>query len=101
MCVTLICGVVAVFLGQFIITVIGEITSILGIEVFVTKQEQEARRQRAKLKEEAAALKHKKKFGPPSLYSNGTRNTSFSEEQELKNKELPRKRVASSGQLSE
>jgi len=81
MCVTLICGVVAVFLGQFIVSVIGEITTILGIEVFVTKQEQEARRQRLQLKQQAAALKQKK--GPSSIYSastNGTKVTSFSEE---------------------
>jgi len=103
MCVTLICGVVAVFLGQFIISVIGEITTILDIEVFTTKQEREARQKRLQLKAQAAALKNKKK-GPPSIYSKKSGNTSFSEEQEIKNKEVeakPYKRGEAAGQLSE
>lgn len=39
MSVTLLTGIVAVVLAQFIITVIGEMTAILGIELFTTKQE--------------------------------------------------------------
>jgi len=38
MCVTLLTGIVAVVLSQFIISVIGEMTTILGIELFTTKQ---------------------------------------------------------------
>ena len=52
MCVTLLCGVVAVFLAQFIVTVIGEFCSILEIEVFTTKEEVAKRIEREKLKQE-------------------------------------------------
>lgn len=97
MCVTLICGVVAVFLGQFIISTIGEITAILGIEVFVTKQVQEARRQKAMLK---AEIKNKK--GTSSIYSLETRGTSQSEETEKnKKKGSSVKKRADAGKLSE
>jgi hypothetical protein len=101
MCVTLICGVVAVFLGQFIVTVIGEITTILGIEVFVTKEAQQARLEKLKLKQQAAALKQKK--GPSSIYSastNGTKVTSYSEEQQNSEKltdSKPQKRQTKKG----
>jgi hypothetical protein len=39
LCITLLCGVTVVFQWQFILSIIGEITTILGIEVFTTKQE--------------------------------------------------------------
>jgi len=38
---TLLLGVMSVSLWQFILSIIGEMTNILGIEVFVTKQEQQ------------------------------------------------------------
>ena len=37
LCITALTGVTCVFQWQFILSIIGEITKILGIEVFVTK----------------------------------------------------------------
>lgn len=63
MSVTMICGVFAVHLGQFIVTVIGELTTILDIEVFTTKQEVEKRRERERLKQQV------KQKGVSSIFS--------------------------------
>lgn len=78
MCCTLLCGVVGVFLAQFIVTIIGEFCTIIGIEVFTTKEEVAKRIQRQKLKEEAADLRRKKN-GPAQIFS-----SSHSEEAQIK-----------------
>jgi hypothetical protein len=57
LCITLLCGVTVVFQWQFILSIIGEITVILGIEVFTTKQEQQKRNLKRKLRMQANALK--------------------------------------------
>lgn len=57
LCITLLCGVTVVFQWQFILSIIGEITTILGIEVFTTKQEQQKRNLKRKLRMQANALK--------------------------------------------
>lgn len=64
MCITLLCGIVAVVLSQFIISVIGEMTAILGIELFTTKQVVEMRKQKQKLKDQL-----NNKSGGQSVYS--------------------------------
>lgn len=68
LCITLLCGVTTVFQWQFILSIIGEITTILGIEVFTTKQEQQRRNLKAKLKAQAAELKKKKNHGKPAPF---------------------------------
>lgn len=73
---TLLCGITGVFEGQFIISIMGEITSILGIEVFTTKQVQRARN-------EKNALKAKAKKGKSTAVLFEKKTSSFSEEATL------------------
>lgn len=61
LCITLLCGVTTVFQWQFILSIIGEITTILGIEVFTTKQEQQRRNLEAQSKAKLAKLKQQVK----------------------------------------
>jgi len=56
--ITALTAITAVVQWQFILSIIGEITTILGIEVFVTKQTQQRRN---KLQAQAALLKKKAK----------------------------------------
>jgi len=78
MCCTLLCGITAVFEGQFILSIIGEITMILGIEVFTTKQEQRARNERLALKAKAK----KKVLGKTGNAVLFEKKSTYSEEQE-------------------
>lgn len=83
---TLLCGVIAVSKWQFILSVIGEMTTILGIEVFVTKQEQQ--RRLAKRQKKAQAIRSK--FEEDRKRTRGDENPPLPEKQSVIKKSFKR-----------